>query len=198
MQSNIMINDVMHDSLNKLRIISKLREGQKLDTYNGLAIYNDGWISWLMRKWNRDSKDEGMRFLRDLYKSFHQTVEVVIVDYRNSVIRNGSDKNDSAKNGSDKNGSDKNSSDKNGIDEKRDAVGYVLVAAAIELRNSIKGLDSLYKTYKLYPTISAELDGIVRDYIIVTYTSLLNILPKEKIAKELLEPIVFAGTQVYR
>ena len=53
----------MHSLLNKLRIIATLQEGQKLDISNGMiSIYNDNFINWLYRKWNRDSKVETIKF----------------------------------------------------------------------------------------------------------------------------------------
>ena len=61
------MNAIFHDLLCKLRIISKLKVNQKLDTTNGLNIYTEGWISWMYRKINRDNKDEGVRFLDELY-----------------------------------------------------------------------------------------------------------------------------------
>ena len=158
------MNDVMHDLLNKLRIISKIREGQKLDTSNGLHIYTETWTNWLVRKWYRDNKDEGVRYLRDLYKSFGQSVETVINEAK------------TAKN-----------------ETRKSQAIYVLINAATELRASINGLDSLSKTYTGFPTTVAALEGILRDYVIVTYSLLIEAIPENRIPKEFKESIMYAG-----
>lgn len=167
--SSVAMNDVMHDLLNKLRIIGKVREGQKLDTTNGnINVYTDTWFNWAMRKWNRDNKDEGVRYLRDLYKSLQQSVETVI-----------------------------NESKIASSDVKKSLAIYVLINAATELKASIRGLDNLAKTYVGYPTTLASLEGILRDYVIVTYSSLLDAIPESKLTKELRESITYAGIIVY-
>jgi hypothetical protein len=71
----------MHEHLNKLRIISKLKESQKLDTTKGINIYTYSLYNWILRRWARENKEETIRTLRDLYKSFGQSVETVINDY---------------------------------------------------------------------------------------------------------------------
>lgn len=159
------MNDVMHELLNKLRIIGKIKEGQKLDTSNGgLHIYTDSWTNWALRKWNRENKDEGVRYLRDLYKSFGQSVETVI----NESI--------TCKN-----------------ETRKSQAIYVLINAATELRASIKGLDALSKTYTGYPTTVAALEGILRDYVIVTYSLLVEAIPEQRKPKEFKESIMYTG-----
>jgi hypothetical protein len=158
------MNDVMHEHLNKLRIISKIHEGQKLDTSNGLYIYTDGWVSWAIRKWYRDNKDEGVRYLRDLYKSFGQSVETVITEARTSSN-----------------------------ETRRSQAIYVLINAATELRASISGLNALSKTYTGYPTTVAALEGILRDYVIVTYSLLVEAIPENRRPTAFNESIMYAG-----
>ena len=162
------ISDVMHDLLNKLRIISQVKEGQKLNTMYGLDVYNEGWFNWLARVWNRDSKDECIRYIRDLYKSLQQSIETVINEYSNnqSKVR------------------------------KTMALG-VLVNAATELKSSVRGLDNLRKTYTNYPGTVAQLHGIMRDYVIVAYSTLMDIIPIEKLSDELRESITFDGKILY-
>lgn len=162
------MNDVMHELLNRLRVISKIEEGQKLSTVHKLDVYTEGWVNWLLRKWSRDSKNEGMRYLRDLYKSLQQSVGTVI---------------DEAKHSSD-------------ISKKSMAI-YVLINSASELKASIKGLNNMCKTYADFPTTIAELDGILKDYIIVTYSSLIEAIPESKLTKDLRESIIYGGVVVY-
>jgi len=163
------MNDVMHDLLNKLRIISKVRENQKLDTSNGLNVYTDGWVNWMLRKWHRDNKDEGIRFLRDQYKALQQSIETVINELRHSPS-----------------------------ETKKAMATYVLINAASELKASVRGLDNLCKTYTNYPTTVAALDGILKDYVIVTYSALIEAIPPDKLTKDLRESITYNGAIVYK
>ncbi len=81
----------MHSLLNKLRIIATLQEGQKLDISNGMiSIYNDNFINWLYRKWNRDSKVETIKFITDLFKSLEQSVIIYIDELSNDNKKNNS------------------------------------------------------------------------------------------------------------
>lgn len=162
------MNDIMHDLLNKLRIISKIKEGQKLDTANGLNVYTEGWMNWLLRKWNRDNKDEGIRYLRDLYKALQQSVETVINESKHSSS-----------------------------EAKKSVATYVLINAATELKASVKGLDNMCKTYANFPTTVASLDGILKDYVIVTYSSLMGAIPSDKLTEDLRESITYGGVVVY-
>ena len=73
------MNNITHDHLNQLRIIAQLRPGQRLDTTNGVTVYKDTWANWIMRKWYNDSKNEGTRYLQDLYKSIDQNVDQLII-----------------------------------------------------------------------------------------------------------------------
>ena len=164
----VVMNDVMHDLLNKIRIISKIREGQKLDTTNGLNVYTEGWYNWLARKWNRDTKDEGVRYLRDLYKSVQQTVENVINESHNQS------------------------------QPKQTMAIYILVNTATELKASIRGLDNLCKTYAYYPTTIAAIDGILKDYVIVTYSSIIDSIPVDKLTKDLRESVSYNGNIIYK
>jgi hypothetical protein len=162
------ISDVMHDLLNKLRIIAQVKEGQKLDTTNGLDVYTEGWINWAFRKWYRDSKDEGIRFLRELYRSLQQSVETVVGEYNNSPNKT-----------------------------RRAMAINVLMNTAVELKSSVRGLDNLRKTYMGYPSTVAHIHGIIRDYVIVTYATLLDVIPAKKLTDDLRESITFDAKIIY-
>lgn len=163
------MNDVMHDLLNKLRVISEVREGQKLDTSNGLYVYTDSWSEWIKRKWYRDNKDEGVRFLRDLYKALQQSVETVINEIRTAPN-----------------------------DTKKALALYVLINTASGIKESVKGLENMSKTYAAFPTTRAAIKGILCDYVVVTYSSILEVIPIDKLTKELKESIVFNGQVMYK
>ncbi len=163
------MNDLMHDLLNKLRVISKIDEGQKLDTTNGLTVYTESWVNWILRKWYHGNKDDDIRYLRDLYKSLQQSVETIINETKMSPS-----------------------------DSKKSMATYVLINAATELKSSVQGLSNMCKTYAKYPTAVASLDGILKDYIIVTYSSLIEAIPEDKLPKNLRESIIYGGVTVYK
>lgn len=163
------MNDVMHDLLNKLRVIGKIKEGQKLNTSgNELYIYTDGWVNWVLRKWTRDNKDEGVRALRDLYKVLGQSIETLLNETKSTN------------------------------EAKKALAIYITINVALELKNSIRGLESLSKTYVGYPTTIAALDGLVRDYCLIIYKSLLEVIPSNKTPKELKESIMYCGSRVFQ
>jgi hypothetical protein len=163
------MNDSMHDLLVKVRIIGKIRENQKLDVQNGLNVVNaDSWSAWLYRKITRENKHECTRFLRDLYRSLEQSVDILINEMKRSK------------------------------DEvKKSKLTYVMINVAIDIKNSIKGLDFLSKSYTDFPSTTAAIEGIIRDYVIVIYNSLLENIPKDKLTDQLKEPIIYMGAPLY-
>ena len=60
------MNINLHEQLNKLRIISKLREGQSLYTKENITVYEFSYLNWAWRKWYNDNKEEVVRYLQDL------------------------------------------------------------------------------------------------------------------------------------
>jgi hypothetical protein len=163
------ISDNTHALLNKLRLIGQIKEGDKLSTNgNNFYIYKEGWLNWVWRRWSHDSKDEGVRSLRDLYRSIDQATDSLITDTRSSN------------------------------EKKHTNALYFIINIALELKNSIKGLENLTKTYVHYPTTITDIVGLVKDFIIVRYRILLNIIPQEKISKELKESITFRGESVFQ
>ena len=161
------INDTTHELLTKLRIISKLKEGQKLDTTNDLIVYNDGFLNWLLRKWNCENKKETIKYLRDLYKSFHQIIEPYLNDI-NTVP-----------------------------DSKKKNMYNRICCIASVLKDSVHGLDNLSKTYSKFPETTAAIEGIIKDYIIMTFSSIIEILPVNIITEELCIPITYNGAIIF-
>ena len=162
------MNDSMHNLLVKVRIIGKIKEGQKLDTCNGLHVYNDGWINWFFRKWNRDNKYEGVRCIKDLYRTLEQTVDALVSETKRCKD-----------------------------DAKKSRNTYVMINTAIDIKNSINGLDNLTKTYIQYPSTTAAIEGILRDYVVVIYNTLLENIPKDKLPETLNENIIYSGMPLY-
>lgn len=163
------MNNILHEQLNKLRIISKVRAGQRLDTTNDLTVYEESLLNWLLRKYYHDNKDEGVRYLQDLYRSIQQTVEHLISDISTTQ--------DSIK--------------------KFNKI-QVAINLAEKIKSSITGIENLSKTYSSYPKTTAMLEGIIQDYAISIYVQLLEIIPKNKYTKALNESVSFLGTILYQ
>jgi len=84
------MNDVLYNTLVKITTVSQIRAGQKLDTTNsvGLTIYTDSFANWIMRKYHRDSKNDGIRVLKEVYKSLDdQLKQVTDVDLLTNIGR---------------------------------------------------------------------------------------------------------------
>jgi len=158
----------MHDHLNKLRILSKIRPGQRLNTKHELTVYEESFYNWLIRKYYHDNKDESVRFLQDLYCSIEQSTEQLISDIINSKNKN--------------------------IKFKK---LQVAISLSEKIICSISGIENLAKTYSAYPKTTAMLEGIVQDFAVATYTQLLNIIPKSLYSKLLRTSITYNGQVVY-
>lgn len=166
------MNNMMHEHLNKLRIISTIREGQKLNTSHGqLSVYEPGVINWFYRKWNNDSKDEGTNCLRTFYTNLDQAVEQHLNEIKNCEAREN---------------------------HKKKRLLYVASTIAEKIKLSIAGIEKLSKTYVEYPKTTSELEGIVQDIAIVTYKQLIENLPGEYITDKLKERITYNGTTLYK
>lgn len=160
----------LHELLNKMRIISSIQEGQKIDSIGKMNIYTPSVSSWILRKWHGNNKDETIRTLTELYKTFSTTINTLILEHSAHGI----------------------------CEEKYEAnFQYILKMSAAELRKSIDGLDNLSKTYNTYPHVYTALEGLLRDYIIQTYDQLIVNLPVESLTKELRDPIKYRGAVVY-
>jgi hypothetical protein len=163
------MNVGLSDQLTKLRIIAKLKEGQTLDTSNGVDIYNYGILSWFWRKWSTDSKERCVITVRELYNVFGQCVDHLLDSLNNTQLP-----------------------------EKRNAIYHTIVECAKALKASIKGLEELSKTYKNYPKTTASLEGIVIDLAIVTYQQLLRVLSDSQLVKGLREDVIYNGSVLYK
>lgn len=72
------MNNTIHDQLNKLRIISKIKEGNSLTTSPQLEIYEFGYLNWFYRKLHQDNKDEVVKYLQEFYKGVDQSAEQLV------------------------------------------------------------------------------------------------------------------------
>lgn len=161
------MNNIMQDHLKNLRVISKLQEGQSLDTNKKLAIYEPTWFNWILRKISYDNKYEVIRFLRDFYRTLEQSTEQLICDL--TYVKDKIKKNKLMEN---------------------------VINLTKQLKLSFVGLDNLMKTYKKYPEIVADLESITQDIAILTYKQLLDCIPENKI-DNLTETITINGQVIF-
>lgn len=159
----------IHDALNKLRLISRLREEQSLSTTSGnISIYDFTVWNWLVRKFYNDNKSEVTRWLLDFYINLDQITEQLISD-----ICNGKD------------------------EVKKNRLIEIAVTLAERIKCSVIGIENLSKTYSPYPKTVAELDGLIQDFLIITYRHLMHVLPNDKLTKILRENVVYHGVLYY-
>lgn len=162
------MNNMMHDQLNKLRLISKLREGQSLYTVNGLTVYEFSYWNWAWRKLYGDNKNEVTRYLQEFYKSTDQLVDQLVSDIKTSKE-----------------------------DIKKEKLINVAANLAEKIKSSIVGIEKLSKTYAQYPRTISVLEGIVQDFAVVTYKQLIKAIPDVYLNKSLKENIIYNGTVIY-
>jgi hypothetical protein len=158
------MNDIMHEHLNKLRIISKIRKGQKLDTTHGqLSVYEPGFLNWIYRRYYGDNKEESARFLQDFYKSLEQSAQQLISEIKI------------------------NSSD----EDRYNRLIYVAINLAEKIKVSLHGIECLSHTYMTFPKMTATLEGIVQDFAVVTYRQLIEVIPEEQMTKALRSKVLY-------
>jgi hypothetical protein len=162
------MNDILHGQLNQLRIISKVRIGQRLNTTNNLTVYEDSILNWLRRKYYHDSKDETVRLLQDLYRTINQSATQLIADIRTTRD-----------------------------EQVRLSKMQVALTLASLINTSIKGVENLSNTYSTYTRTTSILHGIVQDFAIVTYTQLLNVILVHIYTKDLKNSVLYNGHIIY-
>lgn len=159
------MNDIMHEYLNKLRIIGKIRKDEKLDTTNGqLNVYRPGWFNWIYRKYYGDNKEEGTRYLQDFFKSLDQTVEQLVSEINLYTPKQGQV-----------------------TTARYNKLINIAINLAEKIKQSIHGIENLSHTYAAYPRTTSTLEGIIQDFALPTYKQLIDIIPSARLTKVLKE-----------
>lgn len=143
------MENILHLYLCKLRIISKIPVGGKLNiTQNDLNIYYGGLFGWLFRKAYGDNKDNAAKYLVDLYREINSFSEQLMynIEIENSEVR------------------------------KRKKIA-MLVSITEKLKESLTGVRNLIGTYKSYLKIVSLLECLEQDVIIPQYRILLKFIP---------------------
>lgn len=163
------MNINLHEQLNKLRIISKLREGQSLYTKENITVYEFSYLNWAWRKWYNDNKEEVVRYLQEFYRSVDQSVEMLILDIMRTTD-----------------------------ETKRNKLLHVSVNLAEKIKHSVCGVENLSKTYAAFPKITAMLEGIIQDFAAVTYKQLIEIIPAEIRTRDLNSNMTYCNNILYK
>lgn len=139
----------LHLYLCKLRIISKIPVGGKLDiSYNDINIYYGGFVGWIYRKISGDSKDNAAKYLIELYKEINEFSDQLMYNIQtetNNII----------------------------VIKKTN----MLVSLTEKLKESLTGILNLIDTYKHYLKIVSLFECLEHDVIIPQYKTLLNFIP---------------------
>jgi hypothetical protein len=157
------MNNLYHEQLDKLRIISKLKEGDKLDVRYGMAIQDTSWtwLSWIGRMFSKNSKTESVRALRELYNSVAHIVEQLLETIQS-----------------------------NPNDQRCSQRIFTAVSFAEKLKESLVGLENLATTYSAHPSIVSNIEGIVQDYLMPTYTLIKTTIDDTHHTHTLKEPVI--------
>lgn len=161
------MNNILHDQLNTLRLLSRLKEGQSLYISNGVTVYEFSYFYWAYRKLAGDNKNEVTRWLQEFYKSIDQSADQLICELRS--IKD---------------------------DTKRRKTLLIVRSFALVLKDSIRGIENLSKTYSQYPKTISILEGVIKDYLLFTYNQLIEVVPPELMVRELTVPITFNGLPI--
>jgi hypothetical protein len=91
------MNNIIHNYLNQLRVISLFEEGNKARIEHGFLTIDDSknWFCWFKRqKWlypwslDIDSKEKTVKHLQNFYISISQSIEQIIIEINNNINNN--------------------------------------------------------------------------------------------------------------
>lgn len=162
------MNNITHEYLDKHRLIGTINAGDRLDTTNGLSIYQSTWLNALYRNWYGDTRYVAVQQLQELYCSIRQSVEYIITDIREPRRSN-----------------------------KREESIRIAVSLAEKLKKSISGVENLSKTYNKHREVCSRLEGIIEDFAIDTYIQLLAVIPIDRHTDQLKEPVRYKDKILY-
>ena len=134
----------IYQIISNLKVVAKIPEGGRLSiVYSDVNIYEDGWFSWLWRKYNGDSKDRCCAFLHKFYRD--------LMGFSDSFVREiEAETSQQLK-----------SRKVNLLDSMRE-----------NLKASVVGVDNLIHTYRDYPKTVSSLELVKHDLILPLVASL--------------------------
>lgn len=161
---------ILNDKIVYLSIISKIKEKQKLGVYiNDIKIYSDSWSDWISRKWYRQTKEDTIMFLKELYNTISQSVHLIISDINEKDMSN----------------------------ETKISLINILINLVDTLRLSITGLENLSKTYAESLKTVANIENLVRETVMPLYKKIIKAIPDEYHKDDMLNNIIFMDKVIY-
>jgi hypothetical protein len=144
------MENILHNYLTRLRIISKCPVNGRLDTtHNDINIYYGGIIGWMYRKAYGDNKENTTKYLIDLFREINSFSDQLMYN----ILTEQSD-------------------------IRRRKKLTMLVSLTEKMKESLSGIRNLIGTYKDYLKIVSLLECLEQDLIIPQYRTLLKFIPE--------------------
>ena len=144
------MENILHNYLTRLRIISKCPVNGRLDTtHNDINIYYGGLVSWIYRKAYGDSKENTTKYLIDLFREINSFSDQLMYNI---------------------------TTEQNDIRIRKKIT--MLVSLTEKMKESLSGIRNLIGTYKEYLKIVSLLECLEQDLIIPQYHILLKFIPE--------------------
>ena len=133
---NIDIDKILEDTLLNLKIISNIKENDKLNSLGKIVKINQPYMLQGLERWyNKESRDNTVEKLDSIVNNSFELTEIILAREK-----------------------DENEDDKS-LKENNNQIFQNLL---YEMTNSLLGLENLKKTYKDDITISSKLDIIIK------------------------------------
>lgn len=187
------MSEIIDVYIKKLCIIEQLHEYHKLNTIDTFEIYKPSPIAWVQRKWYRDSKEQTMSTLTDLFTNINTTVSCLrysCIEPSSMDTPNRFTSNEDIPNGAWE-------LDHVRYDNSKQIKNEKLVTLATCLVGSLAGLANLSKTYFMCPTTTGRITSIVRTGLVPSYRILLDHLHKVGANNNLPTRLTFNGELVF-
>lgn len=126
-------SSIYKETITRLKFISKIQEGEKINTKHYLAIVNNDWLNSVLRTfYNFESRNHTVQFVNDTINTAFQLLDQMKVSLKIE--------------------------DKINIDEMN-----IMTNMFKDLTNSIVGIHNLKKTYKTDKIIVCQLETIIEN-----------------------------------
>ena len=134
---NIDIDKILEDTLLNLKIISNIKENDKLNSLGKIVKINQPYMLQGLERWyNKESRDNTVEKLDLILNTSFELTDIILLRKRNEEDEN-----------------DKSLKENN---------NQIFQNLLYEMTNSLLGLENLKKTYKDDITISSKLDIIIK------------------------------------
>jgi hypothetical protein len=156
------MENITHNYLTKLRIISKIPINGRLDiTQNDLNIYHWSILNWTWRKIYGDSKENTAKYLTDLYREVNSFSDQMMHNITTEQM-----------------------------ETHKNRKLTLLISLTEKVKQSITGIRNLIDTYKGYLKVVSQLECLEQDIITPQYNLLKSFIPESMHTHIIKTPIV--------